>query len=227
MATFDVLSQSGEKLRTIELSDSVFGLLQAEKGAELTEKHIRPYLWWQVVKSQLAGRRSGSANTKGRSEVRGGGRKPYRQKGTGRARQGSIRSFHWVGGGVSHGPKPRDWSEATPKKVKRAALCSALSQRAIEKKLIIVDSLNLAEPKTKKALGVLSSLKASGKTLLIDARNAEDLNHVSDNLALSVRNVPTINALPAGGLNVFDVLRHESVVLSEQAARWIEGALTK
>jgi large subunit ribosomal protein L4 len=226
MATFDVLSQSGEKLRTIELSDSIFGLQEAKEGEEITKKHIRPYLWWEVVKSQLAERRSGTASTKTRSEVRGGGKKPYRQKGTGRARQGSIRSYHWVGGGTCHGPKPRDWSQDTPRRVKQIALCGALSQRVLDKKLIIVDSLELSEPKTRQALKVLGAVKASGKILVVD-KGAEDQNHVSKNLALSVRNTPTINALAAGGLNVFDVLRHETVVLSEQAARWIEGALTK
>jgi large subunit ribosomal protein L4 len=226
MATFDVLSQTGEKLRTIELSDSIFGLEAAKEGVEITEKHIRPYLWWEVVKSQLAGRRSGSANTKTRSEVRGGGAKPFRQKGTGRARQGSIRSYHWVGGGTCHGPKPRSWAQDTPKQVKRMALCSALSQRVLDKKLLILDSLALSEAKTKKALGLLKAMKVSGKVLFVD-KEAEDQNHVPRNLSLSVRNTPDLNALAAGGLNVFDVLRHETVIISEQAARWIEGALKK
>ena len=226
MATFDVLSQTGEKLRTIELSDSIFGLQTVKEGAEFTDKNIRPYLWWEVVKSQLAGRRSGSANTKTRSEVRGGGAKPFRQKGTGRARAGSIRSYHWVGGGTCHGPKPRDWSQDTPKQVKRVALCSALSQRVLDQKLIVIDSLALSEAKTKKALGLLKAVKVSGKVLFVD-KEAEDQNHVSRTLGLAVRNTPDLNALAAGGLNVFDVLRHETIIISEQAARWIEGALKK
>jgi len=214
MATFDVLSLKGEKLRTIELADEVF-------GAE-----VKHYLFWEVVKSQLAGRRSGSANTKTRSEVSGGGKKPYRQKGTGRARQGSTRSYHWVGGGTYGGPKPRDWSEDTPRKVKRGALRSALSLRANEKKLVIVDNLTLDAIKTKNVVGMLSALKLGGKTLLVD-KSGDDQNHAAENLVLSARNLPDVNVLPPGGLNVYDVLRHEHVILTEQAARWIEGALSR
>jgi large subunit ribosomal protein L4 len=214
MATFDVVSQSGTKLRSIELSDEIF-------AAEVKE-----HLFWQVVKAQLANRRSGTVSTKTRSEVAGGGRKPYRQKGTGRARQGSTRSYHWVGGGTCHGPKPRDWSEATPKKVKRGALRSALSLRAGEKKLTIIDSLTLEEIKTKKVTSILSALGVSGKALLID-QNGDDRNHATEKLALSARNLQNVNVLPPGGLNVYDVLRHEHLILTEQAARGIEGALSR
>lgn len=214
MATFDVLSQTGEKLRTIDLSDEVF-------AAEVKE-----HLFWQVVKAQLANRRAGTVNTKTRSEVSGGGRKPFRQKGTGRARQGSIRSYHWVGGGTCHGPKNRDWSESTPKKVKRGALVSALSRRAGEKRLIIVDSLALQEIKTKKVTAILSALGVSGKALLVD-QAGDDRNHADQKLALSTRNLQDVNVLPPGGLNVYDVLRHEHLILTEQAARGIEGALSR
>lgn len=221
MATFDVLSQQGEKVRTIELADSVF------------RSEVKEHLFWEVVKAQLAGRRQGTANTKTRSEVSGGGRKPYRQKGTGRARQGSTRAYQWVGGGTAHGPKPRDWSLHVPKKVKKGALKSALSLRAGESKLLILDTLDLPEIKTKRVTSILSALKVGGKALLVDlvaheenGEKRQDQNHSPRNLVLSARNLPGIDVLPPGGLNVYDILNHEHLILTEQAARWIEGALS-
>jgi large subunit ribosomal protein L4 len=214
MANLDVLSQEGTTLRTIEVSDEVF-------AAE-----VRPHLFWQVVKAQLANRRSGTASTKSRAEVSGGGRKPFRQKGTGRARQGSTRSYHWVGGGTCHGPKPRDWSQKLSKRVKRAALKSALSLRVSERRVVVLETLSLPQIKTKQITNILSKLDISGKVLFID-QDGDHKNRAAQNLALSVRNIEGVDVLPPEGLNVYDVLRHDHIVVSEQAIRSVEGALLR
>lgn len=206
MATLPVYDLNKQQVGEIEVSDSVFA----------TE--VKEHLFYEVIKWQLAKRRAGTHATKGRSQVRGGGQKPYRQKGTGRARQGTRRAPQFVGGGTVHGPQPRSHAYPINKKVRRAALCSAFSRRVAEGHLVVVQDLNLGEVKTKKAAQVMSTL-AEGNALVIDGPNRE--------LILSVRNLPKVKYLPVEGLNLFDVLKHNYVVLTEPAVRRIEGALAK
>lgn len=206
MATFDVYNLEKQKVSTIELADSVF-------AGEINEN-----LFYEVIKSQLASRRAGTHAVKNRSLVSGGGRKPYKQKGTGRARQGSNRASHWVGGGKAMGPKPRDYSYDVPKKVRKGALRSALSLRAKEEKLLILESFTLAETKTRKALEALGKLGLAN-ALIVDEK-------VNTNLALSVRNLDSFKFLPPEGLNLFDVLKHHALVLTVPGAKTIEARLS-
>jgi large subunit ribosomal protein L4 len=161
----------------------------------------------QVVTAQLAARRRGSASTKTRAEVRGGGRKPWRQKGLGRARQGSIRAPHWVGGGVAHGPKPRDYTQRTPKKMKKLALRSALSARASEEAVLVVENLDWAAPKTKQALGLFGAMGVSGKTLVV-------LSSIDGIAARSFRNLPDVVLAEPGQITPYDVLWSDQVVFT-------------
>ncbi len=161
----------------------------------------------QVVTAQLAAARSGSANTKTRAEVRGGGRKPWRQKGLGRARHGSIRSPQWVGGGVAHGPKPRDYSQRTPKKMKRLALRSALSARASESAIKVVDDIDWSSPKTKQAVGLLQAMDVSGKTLLV-------LGQIDSAAGKSFRNLAEVRLVEPGHLTPYDILWSDQVVFT-------------
>ncbi len=161
----------------------------------------------QVVTAQLAGARAGSANTKTRGEVRGGGAKPWRQKGTGRARQGSIRAPHFVGGGVAHGPKPRDYSQRTPKKMKKLALRSALSARASEQAVKVVDTIDWSVPKTKAAVGLLDKMGVSGKTLLV-------INRHDAVAARAFGNLPHVLISEPGHLTTYDVLWADHVVFT-------------
>lgn len=206
MATFDVYNLKKEKVSTIELADEVFA------------GPVNEFLFYEVIKSQLASRRSGTHAVKNRSLVRGGGKKPYRQKGTGRARQGSTRAAQWVGGGKGMGPVPRDYSYRVPKKVRKGALRSALSLRAKENQLLIVDEFTLDEIKTKRALGALKQLGLEN-ALIVDSRENE-------NLAKSVRNLDGFTFLPPEGLNLYDVLKHHAVVLTLPTAKQIEGQLS-
>jgi large subunit ribosomal protein L4 len=205
MATFDVYNQSREKVSQVELSDTVF-------GAEVKE-----YLFWEVVRNQLASRRAGTHKTKTRTEVRGGGRKPFRQKGTGRARQGSTRSPLMVGGGVAHGPRPRDYSYTVPKKVRRQALRCALSLRAQEERLTILEQIDLPDIKTK-AMKELFERFEMNAALVVDL---DDNKH----LQLSVRNMKSFQVLPPIGVNVYDLLRFEHLVLTRRAAEALEERL--
>ena len=161
----------------------------------------------QVVTAQLAARRRGSASTKTRAEVRGGGRKPWRQKGLGRARQGSIRAPHWVGGGVAHGPKPRDYTQRTPKKMKKLALRSALSARASEEAVLVVENLDWAAPKTKQAVGLFAAMGVSGKTLVV-------LSSIDGIAARSFRNLPDVVLAEPGQITPYDVLWSDQVVFT-------------
>jgi large subunit ribosomal protein L4 len=161
----------------------------------------------QVVTAQLAGARRGTASTKSRGEVRGGGRKPWRQKGLGRARQGSIRAPHWVGGGVAHGPKPRDYSQRTPKKMKRLALRSALSARASEEAVKVVEPIDWAPAKTKQAVTLLSAIGATGKTLLV-------LNHTDVAAHRAFRNLTDVVIAEPGHVTTYDVLWSDQVVFT-------------
>ena len=188
-----------------QLPESIFGV------------PIRPHLLHQTVVMQLNNRRSGTASTKTRGLVRGSGRKPWRQKGTGRARVGSIRSPLWTGGGTTFGPQPRDYSYRLPKKARREALLSALSLRRQDEKIIVIDKLELAETKTKLMLEVLKNLGVESALIVI---------HESDErVERSARNLGTVKVLRAEGLNVYDILRYEHLVLTEQALGVIEERL--
>lgn len=161
----------------------------------------------QVVTAQLAAARAGTASTKSRGQVRGGGRKPWRQKGLGRARHGSIRSPIWAGGGIAHGPKPRSYAQRTPKKMKRLALCSALSARASEAAIKVVDDIDWAAPKTKQAVTLLKAMEARGNTLVV-------LNHLDGSAGKSFRNLPDVRMVEPGHLTAYDVLWSNQVVFT-------------
>jgi large subunit ribosomal protein L4 len=161
----------------------------------------------QVVTAQLAAARGGNAATKTRGQVRGGGRKPWRQKGLGRARHGSIRSPIWTGGGVAHGPQPRDYAQRTPKKMKRLALRSALSARAAESAILVVDDIDWSAPKTKQAVALLDAMSATGKTLLV-------LTQLDGSAGKSFRNLPEVRMVEPGHLTAYDVLWSDQVVFT-------------
>jgi large subunit ribosomal protein L4 len=170
----------------------------------------------QVVTAQLAGARAGTHKTKKRSEVRGGGAKPWRQKGTGRARAGSIRAPQWRGGGVAHGPEPRDYSQRTPKKMRRLALHSALSARASEEAVLVVDTFDWTSPKTREAVALLAAIGAGGKTLLV-------LNSVDDVAGVAFRNLPQVVISEPGHLTAYDVLWARNVIFTSQSVSAVGG----
>jgi large subunit ribosomal protein L4 len=161
----------------------------------------------QVITAQLAAKRSGTSSTKTRAEVRGGGRKPWRQKGLGRARQGSIRAPHWVGGGVAHGPKPRDYTQRTPKKMRRLALRSALSARASEEAVMVIEDIDWSTPKTKQAVTLLEAIGAGGKTLVV-------LGKLDGTAGRSFRNLPEVHLCEPGHLTPYDVLWADQVIFT-------------
>ena len=161
----------------------------------------------QVITAQLAAKRSGTASTKTRAEVRGGGRKPWRQKGLGRARQGSIRAPHWVGGGIAHGPKPRDFTQRTPKKMKRLALRSALSARASEDAVMVIEDIDWSTPKTKQAITLLEAIGAGGKSLVV-------LGKLDGTAGRSFRNLPDVHLCEPGHLTPYDVLWADQVIFT-------------
>ena len=196
MSKVDILKSDGAKAGSVDLDDSIFGI----------EPNVP--VMHQVVNGQLAAKRSGTHNTKTRAEVRGGGAKPWKQKGTGRARAGSSRMPHWRGGGVAMGPKPRDYSQKTPKKLKRLALFSALSDRAASGNILIVDSWDFEAPSTKAAQNALKAIGATGKILLVI--NADDANTQK-----SFRNLEDVHVLPIGQLNVFDILVSDFVIFTK------------
>ena len=205
MATLEILNQSGEKVGEIELADEVFNA------------PVKEHLLHEVVVAQLAARRRGTACTKTRSEVKGSTRKIYRQKGTGRARHGSIRAPIFVGGGVAFGPRPRSYEKKVSKKVRRIALRSALSLRNGEKRLLVLDNLELSEIKTKRAAKVLEALGAQ-HALIVDNKG---------NVALikSLRNLPRSKYLAPEGLNVYDIMRYDTLVVTAPVAKQIEERL--
>lgn len=205
MPTVDVKNMAGETVGSQELSEAVF-------GAEVNE-----HLLWEVVRAQRAAKRSGTAKTKGRSEVKGGGAKPYRQKGTGRARQGTIRAPNHVGGGTVFGPKPRSYAIRVPKRVRRGALRSALSLRLGEGQLVVLDALDLPEIKTRELVRVLEGLDARKALVVVDREN--------ETVAKSGRNLPNCKVLPPEGVNVYDVLLHETLVVTAETARRLEERL--
>jgi large subunit ribosomal protein L4 len=208
MATFDVFNIKREKVGSIDLADEVFG----------TE--VREHLFYEVVKAQLASKRQGTQCAKNRSAVSGSTKKLYKQKGTGRARHGSIRAPVYVGGGRAHPPRPREWGYEPPRRVRALALTSALSKFGKEGRLLVVDSLELEEFKTKTLVETLHALKADTKTLVVDST-------ANEKLRVSIRNCKDHQFLPPEGVNVYDLLRHDTLVLSKQAAKALEERCLK
>ena len=204
MAQVTIKQRAGGDAGTVELDDAIFGI---EPNAAVMH---------QVVTAQLAARRSGTQSTKTRAEVRGGGAKPWKQKGTGRARQGSIRSPQWVGGGVALGPKPRSYAQRTPKKMVRLALRSALSDRASEGKVIVVDDWGFDTPRTKDAIAALAAIGATGKVLLV--LDGDDITAWK-----SFRNIGDVHILETGQLNAYDVLVSDVVVFTRSTLPSAEG----
>ncbi|MCR5593808.1 MAG: 50S ribosomal protein L4 [Saccharofermentans sp.] len=202
MAKLDIYNLSGAVTGSIELSDAIFGI-EPNKHAIAT-----------VIRNQLANRRQGTSSTKTRSETRGGGKRPWRQKGTGRARHGSTRSAQYVGGGTIFGPKPRDYSYTVPKKIRRLALKSALSSKLADNKIIVVEDFNLDAIKTKEAVKALSDLKTSNALIVLDAKN--------ENAELSVRNIPDVKSAQVNEINVFDIMKYDSLLVTKAAVEKIE-----
>jgi large subunit ribosomal protein L4 len=196
--TQTVLNIRGEQVGDIDLDPSIFGV------------DVNVAVMHQAIKMQLANARQGTASTKTRGDVAGGAVKPWRQKGTGRARQGTIRSPLWIKGGVVFGPHPRSYVQSMPRKMRRLALKSALVSKLQEERLIVVDDLSLAEPKTKDMITALTSVKAGPSTLVVLAER-------NDNVELSARNLPGVKTLLANNLNVADLLNHEFLVLTRPA----------
>ena len=202
MANVAVYNMEGNEVDTMELNDAIFGV------------EVNEHLVHMAVLQQLANNRQGTQKAKTRSEVRGGGRKPWRQKGTGHARQGSTRAPQWTGGGVVFAPTPRDYSFKMNRKEKRAALKSALTSRVQENKLIVVDELKFDEIKTKKFAEVLKNLNLD-KALVV-------LNENDEKVVMSAKNIPTVKTTQINTINVYDVLKYNTVVLTKAAAESIE-----
>lgn len=197
---------SGAQVGEIELNDSVFGI----------EPNV--HVLSDAVLMQQASQRQGTHKVKGRSEVRGGGRKPWKQKGTGRARQGSIRAPQWKGGGIVFGPTPRSYAYKLPKKVRRLAIKSALSSKVVENEIIVLDQLQLTQPKTKEFVAILKNLNVGSKALVV-APNFDE------NVAKSARNIPGIKFVTAEGINVLDVLVHDKLIITKEAVAKVEEVL--
>ena len=206
MAKFDVLDMNGKKVSTVELSDAVFGITPNEKAVHA------------AVVNFLANQRQGTQSTKTRSEVSGGGRKPWRQKGTGHARQGSTRSPQWTHGGVALGPKPRDYSYRINRKVKRLAILSAISAKAAAGDMILLDSLTVNEYKTKAVVGMLSAVGAGKKNLIVTPV-------VEEKLVRSAANIPGVKTTVATSVNTYDVVNANKFILSVDAAKKLEEVL--
>lgn len=198
-----IYNVSGSQVGELELADTVFGI----------EPNV--HVLHSAVVLQQASQRQGTHKTKGRSEVSGGGRKPWKQKGTGRARQGSTRSPQWVGGGTVFGPTPRKYGFKLPKKVRRLAIKSALSSKVIDQNIIVLDQLAFAAPKTKEFVGMLANLKVNRKALVVTAS-------YEDNVALSARNIPGVKFVPAEGINVLDVLVHDKLIITKDAVAKVQ-----
>ena len=205
MASVDVKTAAGKKSGSVDLNDDIFG------------QEPNMSLMHQVVTAQLAAKRQGTHSTKTRAEVRGGGAKPWRQKGTGRARAGSIRAPHWIGGGVAHGPKPRSYAQRTNKKMIAGALKSALSDRAASGSVIVVDSWGFDGPRTKDAKAALAALGVDGRALVV-------VNRDDDAAWKSFRNLPGVHLLSPGQLNAYDVLCSDVVIFTQDSLPGGEGA---
>ena len=202
MANVSVYNMEGKEVGTIELNDAVFGV------------EVNEHLVHMAVVQQLANNRQGTQKAKTRSEVSGGGRKPWRQKGTGHARQGSTRAPQWTGGGVVFAPVPRDYSFKMNKKEKRIALLSALSSKVADNKIVVLDAFNLDEVKTKKFAEVMSNLKVDKALVVIEGENK--------NVVLSGRNIPTVKVSATNEINTYDVLKYETLVVTKAAVEKLE-----
>ena len=202
MANVKVYNMSGAEVGTIDLNDDIFGIDVSEHAMHM------------AVVQYLANKRQGTQSAKTRAEVSGGGKKPWRQKGTGRARQGSIRSPQWTGGGVVFAPKPRDYSFKLNKKLKRIALKSALTTKAVENKIIVLDELTLTEVKTKEMVKILSNLNAEKALIVMDGSNK--------NVMLSARNIPEVKTAAVNTINVYDLLKYNTLVMTKEAVAKIE-----
>lgn len=203
MAKVTMLNMAGETAGDIELNGDIFGI------------EVNAYAVHAVVKNYLANQRQGTQSAKNRGEVRGGGRKPFRQKGTGRGRQGSRTSPNHVGGGVVFAPKPRDYRYTVPKKIRRLAMKSILSSKVAENEIIVLDSLNLDAPKTKDMIKVLQNIKAEKKALIVtDEKN--------ENVIKSAANIPGVKTTMVGQMNVYDIINHTSFIVTKDAINKIE-----
>ena len=203
MPKVDVYNMQGKKVSDVELSEAVFGI---EPNENIVHSALVNY---------LANQRQGTQSTKTRAEVRGGGRKPWRQKGTGRARQGSIRAPQWVKGGIALGPKPRSYKYTVNKKERRLAIKSLLSSKVLEKELTVVDKLELTEIKTKTMVKALADLKVEGKTLIVLPEN-------NKNVLMSARNIEGVKTITLNNINVFDLLKYNNLVLPLETVKKIE-----
>ena len=204
MANLKVMDQNGKDSGDVNLNDKVFGI-------EPNESVV-----FEAIIRQRAGKRQGTSKVKNRSAVRGGGKKPWRQKGTGRARQGSIRAPQWRGGGTVFGPTPRSYAYTMPRKQRRLAIKSVLSQKLIDNDLIVLDKLTMSAPKTKELVSMLNRLNADGKVLIVTDDN---------NVQLSARNLAKVKAVPVNGLNVEDAVNYSKLILSQDAVKKIEEVL--
>src|SRR6266852_4528452 len=204
MPSTTVYNMAGEALEKLDLSEQVFGVTP-----NVAVLH-------QVVTAQLVNRRQGNASTKTRSEVAGGGRKPYKQKGTGRARQGSIRAPQFRHGGVAFGPRPHEYHQDVPKKMRRLAIKSALSDKVANEQLIVLRDLTLESPRTKEMLAILANLPVDGKRVLMMLPKRDE------NIVLSTRNIPYAKVQHVSSINVIELLKHDFVIMPRQTVRWIE-----
>jgi large subunit ribosomal protein L4 len=202
MPKIDVLNVNGQKVDEIILSDAVFGV------------EVNEHVLYEVVKNQLANKRQGTQSAKTRAEVRGGGRKPWRQKGTGRARQGSTRSPQWVGGGIVFAPKPRDYRYTVPKKVRRLAMKSALSAKVQSGEMIVLDSLNLDTPKTKEFAQILKNLNANKALIVMGDKN--------ENVIKSANNIQGVQTALVNTINVYDILKYDLFIITKDAVEKVE-----
>lgn len=203
MPKVDLYNMKGEIVGDIALKDEVFGIEVNENALHL------------AVVNQLANKRQGTHSTKTKSEVRGGGRKPWRQKGTGRARQGSIRSAQWIKGGIVHGPKPRTYRFAIPKKLRRLALKSALSAKVRDGQIMVLDNLSLDQIKTKEMVNVLKNLKVNTSALLV-------LPETNETIVKSARNIEGVKTAYVNTINVYDILKYDKFIITQDAARKVE-----
>ena len=202
MLTLDLFNKEAQKVGDIELNENIFGV------------EINTNAMHQVVVAQLANKRQGTQSAKTRAEVRGGGIKPWRQKGTGRARQGSIRSPQWIHGGIVFAPKPRDYRMSVPKSMRRVAFKSALSAKVASNEMIVIDSLEFDSPKTKAMLEVLSAFGAKKTLIVVETSN--------ENIYKSARNIPGVQVSPVNNLNVYDILKYEKFIVTKDAVSKIE-----
>ena len=203
MPKLNVLNIQGQNVGEIELSDAVFGV------------EVNEHVLYEVVKNQLANKRQGTQSAKTRAEVRGGGRKPWRQKGTGRARQGSIRAVQWIGGGVAFAPKQGSYNYTLPKKVRRLAMKSALTSKVQANEMIVLDALTMDAPKTKEFATILNNVNAAKKALVVMAEKNE-------NVIKSAANIPNVETALVNTINVYDILKYDSFIITTDAVKKVE-----